>query len=177
MSAQYNRSNNFFFHSKRHAAGGIATSPNQIGTIYYTRITPPTAKMAKRDLTLADLMRHVPMDVDVGVLPEDRVLIRNVIATMCTLRPSKMFCTVNVERIATGYNVVASIADGEDFDFSSNDMDIIGSVSHLRVIGTTVTRRHNSLQLRVKVVAADQPVNLTETVVTHIRKRQRLLQN
>jgi hypothetical protein len=133
--------------------------------------------MAKRDLTFADLMRHVPMDVDVNVLPEDRVLIRNVIATMCTLRPAKMFYTVNVERIPIGYNVVASISDGDDFDFSSSDMELIGTVSPLRVIGTTVTRRNNSLQLRVKVVAADQPVNLTETVVTHIRKRQRLLSN
>ena len=133
--------------------------------------------MAKRDVSLSDLMRNVPMDIDANVLHDDRVLIRNLIATMCTLRPSKMFCTVNVERIPSGYNVVASIADGDDFDFTSGDMDILNTVSPLRVIGSTVTRRNNSLALRVKVVGADQPVNLTETVVTHIRKRQtRLMQ-
>jgi len=131
--------------------------------------------MAKRDLSLADLMRNVPMDIDVNVLQDDRVLIRNLIATMCTLRPAKMFCGVTVERIPVGYNVVASIADGDDFDFTSSDMEILNTVSPLRVIGSTVTRRNNNLTLRVKVVGADQPVNLTETVVTHIRKRQRLM--
>jgi hypothetical protein len=128
-----------------------------------------------KQISLADLMRHVPMDIDVNVLQEDRVLVRNLIATMCTLRPAKMFCSVSVERIPAGYNVVASIADGEDFDFTSSDMEMLNTVSPLRVIGSTVTRRNNSLQLRVKVIAADQPVNLTETIVTHIRKRQRLL--
>ena len=131
--------------------------------------------MAKRDISLADLMRNVPMDIDVNVLQDDRVLIRNLIATMCTLRPAKMFCTVIVERIPVGYNVVASIADGDDFDFTSTDMEILSTVSPLRVIGSTVTRRNNNLTLRVKVVGADQPVNLTETVVTHVRKRQRLM--
>ena len=131
--------------------------------------------MSKRELTLTDLMRNVPMDIDVNVLQEDRVLIRSVIATMCTLRPAKMFCTVNVERIPNGYNVVASIADGEDCDFTSSDMEIIRTVSPMRIIRTTVTRRNNSMQLRVKVT--DQPVNFTETVVASIRKRQRQLQN
>lgn len=132
--------------------------------------------MAKRDLSLSDLMRNVPMDIDVNVLPDDRVHIRNLIATMCTLRPSKMFCTISVERIPLGYNVVASISDGDDFDFTSSDMEMLNTVSPLRVIGSMVARRNNSLTLRVKVVGADQPVNLTETVVTHIRKRQRLMQ-
>lgn len=131
--------------------------------------------MAKRDISLADLMRNVPIDIDANVLQDDRVLIRNIIATLCTLRPSKMFHTVCVERISVGYNVVASISDGDDFDFTSGDMEVLNTVSPLRVVGSTVTRRNNSLTLRVKVVGADQPVNLTETVVTSIRKRQRLM--
>jgi ribosomal protein L30/L7E len=128
---------------------------------------------SRREVLLSDLMKEIPMDIDSSVLSDDRVLIRNVIACLCTLRLQRMFHTVTIERVKNGYHVVAKVVDGDDFDFNTVDLEVLSSVSPLRVTNTSIERRRGGLQLRVRVLASDQPVNITETSISHIRKRQR----
>lgn len=130
--------------------------------------------MAGRSLLITDLMKDIPMDVDTNVLPDDRVLVRNAIACLCTLRHRSMFHTMNVERVTGGYNLVAKLADGEDFDFNTTDLEILTSVSPLRITSAAFERRQGSIQLRIRIISADQPVNVTDTMITHVRKRQRM---
>ena len=125
-------------------------------------------------MLLTELMRDIPMNIDTNVLPDDRVVVRNVIAALCTLRHQRMFVDMNVERVSGGYNLFATIADGEDFDFNTTDLEILTSVSPLRITSAAIERRKGSIQLRVRIISSDQPVNITDTMVTHIRKRQRM---
>ena len=127
-----------------------------------------------REVSLSDLMKEIPMDIDASVQPDDRVLVRNVIACLCTLRQQKLFHTMNVERVKNGYHVIARVSDTEDFDFNTEDLDVLNSVSPLRVTTSSFERRRGVTQIRVRILAADQPINITETSVSHIRKRQRL---
>jgi hypothetical protein len=127
-----------------------------------------------REVSLSDLMKEIPMDIDASVQPDDRVLVRNVIACLCTLRQQKLFHTMNVERVKNGYHVIARVSDTEDFDFNTTDLDVLNSVSPLRVTSSSFERRRGVTQIRVRILAADQPINITETSVSHIRKRQRL---
>jgi hypothetical protein len=129
---------------------------------------------SRREMMLGDLMRDIPMNVDASVLPEDRTLVRNVIACICTLKQQKMVHTIDVERVKNGYNVLARIADGDDFDFDTTDLEILNSVSPLRITTSAIERRAGKLILRIRILDATQPVNITELSVSHIRKRQRL---
>ena len=130
--------------------------------------------MTGRSVLLTDLMKEIPMDIDTNVLPEDRVLVRNVIACLCTLRHQRMFHTMSVERVTGGYNLVGKISDGDDFDFNTTDLEILNSVSPLRITSSAFERRRGSMQVRVRIVAADQPINITDTMITHVRKRQHM---
>jgi hypothetical protein len=132
---------------------------------------------SRRELMLSDLLRDMPMNIDSSVLPEDRTLVRNVVACLCTLRQQKMIHTVDVERVKNGYHVIARIADGDDFDLDTGDLELINSVSPLRVTSSSVERRAGKLQFRIRILDAGQPVNITETSVSHIRRRRRITHN
>ena len=132
--------------------------------------------MSNREVLLSDLMQSVPMDIDKSVLPDDRVLVRNVIACLCTLRQQKIFHIMAVGRVPHGYHVIAKVSDSEDYEFSTSDLEVLGSVSPLRVTGSAFERRAGKTQIRVRILAADQPVNVTQTSVTHIRQRRRISQ-
>jgi hypothetical protein len=131
--------------------------------------------MATREVRLSDAVRNLPMNLDANVHADDRVLVRNVIAAIVTLHTQSMYHTVNVERAPGGYNVVARIVDGADFDIVGSDLHVIESVSPMRVVTCAIERRSGSLQLRVRILAHDEPVNVTDTLVTHVRKRRRFL--
>ncbi|KAJ1465892.1 hypothetical protein T484DRAFT_1757096 [Baffinella frigidus] len=128
----------------------------------------------RREVLLSDLLKDIPMDIDASVLPDDRVLVRNVMACLCTLRQQRMFHTMSVDRVAGGYNLFAKISDGEDFDFNTTDLEILNSVSPLRITSSAIERRRGCMQMRVRILAADQPVNITDVMISHVRKRQRL---
>jgi hypothetical protein len=129
---------------------------------------------SRRELLLGDLIKGMPMCIDSIVLPDDRPLVRNVIACICTLKQHRIIHTIEVERVKNGYHLLAKIADGEDFDFDTVDLEVINSVSPLRITGSSIERRGGKLQLRIRMLDATQPVNITETSVTHIRQRKRL---
>ena len=123
---------------------------------------------------IKSLINNIPMDIDTNVLPEDRVVVRNAIAALLTLRHQRMFHNMSVERVSGGYNLLAAVSDGEDFDFNTTDLEILTSVSPLRITSSSIERRKGSIQLRVRIISSDQPVNITDTLITHVRKRQRL---
>jgi hypothetical protein len=79
-----------------------------------------------------------------------------------------------VDRVKNGYHVVAKVSDTEDFDFNTVDLEVLNSVSPLRVTTSSFERRRGVTQLRVRILSSDQPLNIPETSVSHIRKRQRL---
>jgi hypothetical protein len=133
------------------------------------------ASMSQRIINASDYVRNLPFNMDANVLPDDRVLVRNVVATLLTLHPQSMYHTIEVQRAAGGYNIVATIIEGSDFDVVGQDLLTIESVSPMRVQGCFIERRNNALRLRVRLLSADEPVNVTETMVTHIRKRRRIL--
>jgi hypothetical protein len=128
----------------------------------------------RKEVLLSDMLKEIPMDIDASVLPDDRVLVRNVMACLCTLRQQRMFHSMSVDRVTGGYNVFAKISDGEDFDFNTTDLEILNTVSPLRITSTAIERRRGSMQMRIRVLAADQPVNITDVMISHVRKRQRL---
>ena len=128
----------------------------------------------RKEVLLADMLKEIPMDIDASVLPDDRVLVRNVMACLCTLRQQRMFHSMSVDRVTGGYNVFAKISVGEDFDFNTTDLEILNTVSPLRITSTAIERRRGSMQMRIRVLAADQPVNITDVMISHVRKRQRL---
>jgi hypothetical protein len=130
--------------------------------------------VSRREVMLSELMRDMPMSIDSNVLPDDRTLVRNVIACVCTLKHQKMIHTIEVERVKNGYHLLARITDGEDFDFDTVDLEVINSVSPLRITTSSIERRAGKIHLRIRILDSSQPVNITETSVTHIRKRCRL---
>jgi len=67
-----------------------------------------------REVLISDLMQTIPMEIDKCVLPDDRVLVRNVIASLSALKQQKLFHTIHVERVPHGYHVIAVVSDKED---------------------------------------------------------------
>ena len=134
----------------------------------------PCCQRQFSSLLLTDLMNEIPLDIDTNVLPDDRILVRNTIACLCTLRHQRMFHTMNVKRVTGGCNLIAKMSDGENFDFNNTDLEILASVSPLRITSTAFERRRGSMQIRVRIISSDQPVNITDAMITHVRKRQRM---
>jgi hypothetical protein len=131
--------------------------------------------MNQRIVNVSDFVRNPAFNTDSNVLPDDRVLVRNVVAALVTLHPQSMYQSIDVQRVKGGYNVIAVVVDQSDFDIVGQDLHTLESVSPLRVQGCFIERRNNQLRLRVKVLSADEPVNVTETLITHVRKRRRIL--
>jgi hypothetical protein len=131
--------------------------------------------MNQRIVNVSDFVRNPAFNTDSNVLPDDRVLVRNVVAALVTLHPQSMYQSIDVQRVKGGYNVIAAVVDHSDFDIVGQDLHTLESVSPMRVQGCFIERRNNQLRLRVKILSADEPVNVTETLVTHVRKRRRIL--
>ena len=131
--------------------------------------------MEQRIVNVSDFVKNSAFTTESNVLPDDRVLVRNVVATLVTLHPQSMYQSIDVQRVKGGYNVVATAVEASDFDIIGSDLHALESVSPMRVQGCFIERRNNQLRLRVKILSADQPVNVTETMVTHIRKRRRII--
>lgn len=129
---------------------------------------------SRREFMINDLIKDMPLSLDSSVLPEDRTLVRNVIACICTLKHQRMIHTMEVERCKSGYVVLAKISDGDDFEFDTVDLEMINAISPLRITTSSLERRGGKLQLKIRILDGSQPVNITETSVSHIRKRCRL---
>ena len=98
------------------------------------------------------------------------------IASLSALKQQKLFHTIHVERVPHGYHVIAVVSDKEDYELSTSDLEVLGSVSPLRITSSAFERRSGKTQVRVRVLAADEPVNLTYTSISHIRQRRRISQ-
>jgi hypothetical protein len=131
--------------------------------------------MARREMNIMDQVLNLAGNFDANVLAEDRVLVRNVMAALCAVHMRSVFASITIQKIARGYDICARVTDGVDFDFVGQDMHTIESVSPLRVLGCSIERRGSALTVRVRVLGCDQPVQLTESIVTCVKKRRRLL--
>ena len=109
-----------------------------------------------------------------NVHPEDRVIVRNVVAALETLKPEKILLSWTVDGPHQGvYTVNAYINDAVDCDFSRAELDTIHDVNPLRVVSASVAREAGRLKLKVRISDRNEPLVLTETQVLSVRKRAR----
>ena len=118
---------------------------------------------------------HPPFTMD-NVHPEDRIIIRNVVAAIEALKADKILLSWNVESPERGggfYTVNAYVNDTADCEFSRQELDSIHDVNPLRVVCASVARSGGKLRLKVRVSHRDEPLILTETQIVNVRKRAR----
>ncbi len=106
-----------------------------------------------------------------NVHPEDRIIIRNVVAAIEALKVEKILLSWTVETVHNSYTVNAYINDTVDCEFSRAEMDTIHDVNPLRVMSASVARVAGKLRLKVRVSDRDEPLMLTETQIVSVRKR------
>lgn len=114
------------------------------------------------------------MDLEV-VHEEDRPIVKNVAAAIEALKVDRIFTSWTVVIGNGGYVLNAYIADSADCELSSRELDIIHSVSPLRVISAAMARQSGKLMLRVRITDRNEPIMLTEVTISHVRKRSRWL--
>ena len=118
-----------------------------------------------------------------NVHPEDRIIVRNVVAAIESLKPEKILLSWTVDThtlpssSSTSYIVNAYINDTDDCEFSRAELDTIHDVNPLRVISASVARSAGKLRLKVRVSDRNEPLMLTETQILSVRKRSRWTSN
>jgi len=118
-----------------------------------------------------------------NVHPEDRIIVKNVVAAIESLKPEKILLSWTVDThtlpssSSTFYVVNAYINDTEDCEFSRAELDTIHDVNPLRVISASVARSAGKLRLKVRVSDRNEPLMLTETQILSVRKRSRWTSN
>ena len=108
-----------------------------------------------------------------NVHPEDRIIIRNVVAAIEALKAEKILLSWTVDTAHNSYMVNAYINDAVDCEFSRAELDTIHDVNPLRVMSASVARAGGKLRLKVRVSDRNEPLMLTETQVVCVRKRSR----
>ena len=114
-----------------------------------------------------------------NVHPEDRIIVKNVVAAIESLKPEKILLSWTVDThtlpssSSTSYIVNAYINDTDDCEFSRAELDTIHDVNPLRVISASVARSAGKLRLKVRVSDRNEPLMLTETQILSVRKRSR----
>lgn len=110
-----------------------------------------------------------------NVHPEDRVIVRNVVAAIEALKQEKILTSWNVENVsATNYYMInAYINDSADFEFTRSDLETIHEVNPLRVVVASVARVNGKMRLKVRISDRNEPLMLTETQIVTMRKRSR----
>ena len=108
-----------------------------------------------------------------NVHPEDRIIIRNVVAAIEALKAEKILLSWTVDTAHNAYMVNAYINDAVDCEFSRAELDTIHDVNPLRVMSASVARAGGKLRLKVRVSDKNEPLMLTETQVVCVRKRSR----
>lgn len=131
--------------------------------------------MSSNEVNLADRFPALAQNFDISVNSEDRMLVRNIVATLITIHPRNIFHALEIHRFAKGYHIIAKLVDTCDFAISQADLHTVESVSPSRINGCFFERKSNVLQIRINVLNADQPVCLSNTFVTHIQKRRRFM--
>jgi hypothetical protein len=134
-----------------------------------------------------DLIHMIPgtnkqtnIDIDrllVNVHDDDKVIVRNVVATMQVLREYPLISNVEVVKNKKGFDVIGTLATNLDSELiiTSTDFEIIQSVSPVRISTVMVQVSGKALELVVRVFAHDFPVTFSTVQVTHLSKRTRFV--
>jgi hypothetical protein len=123
------------------------------------------------------------------VLPDDRVLIANIVNTIQVLRGNGVSLCSNFEVVsnAKGYDLISTLSNSDrEFTISHNDMEIIQSVSLPRINSIFVQASRLdadsnrdadrwSIELVVRVFRSTFPVTYSSVQVSNIGKRRRLV--
>jgi hypothetical protein len=112
------------------------------------------------------------MNLD-AVHDEDKVIVRNVISAIQSLKKDRFWSSWTVVVASGCYVVNAFPMENVDFELGSREIDMLHDISPLRVIAVSIGRQGGKVLLRVRVSDKDTPLMLTETQVFHVRKRTR----
>jgi len=126
---------------------------------------------------------------------EDRVLVRNVMATIETLRPYKFIHQYSLRNTKKGYDVIGQLSVSEkgaenggssnqngsaatntnDVIISVQDLDLIMNVNPTRIATCVVQIPTGNAppQLVVRLLRADQAIVFNDVQITHIKKKTR----
>lgn len=109
-----------------------------------------------------------------GVFEEDMNLINNCVHVLEKIKPDKVFTTWScVKSNPPGFYIITSYLNEKDFEFSARELEVIHEVNPVRVIAVTLSRQAGVCSVQIKVSDKNQPIVLTETQITTIRKRAR----
>ena len=108
-----------------------------------------------------------------NVHPEDRVVVRNVVAAIEALKAEKILLSWTVDTAPGVYVINAYISDAVDCEFSRAELDTVHDINPLRVLSAAVARVGGKMRLKVRVSDRNEPLMLTETQVVSVRKRAR----
>eukprot|EP00961_Rhodomonas_salina_P204158 2755036-Rhodomonas_salina.3 len=107
------------------------------------------------------------------VSEEDRPLVQNTIyAVLACKHPERLCTSWNVVCAKTHY-IVNTILPAGDFDISLSDLELINSLSPLRITNIAVVSESGKCKLVVKILNSRQRVQLSE-VLTIIRRAHTL---
>ena len=111
-----------------------------------------------------------------GVHEEDKVIVRNAITALQSIKKDKVLSSwnLNVDSANKCYVITAFLAD-IDCEFSTRELEILHDISPLRITSVSIGKMGPSVVIRVRVSHRDVPLVITETQIVHVRKRTRWL--
>jgi hypothetical protein len=148
--------------------------PNKCNADYLLSMLPGTGGSAVSRVDLDRLTKDV--------LPDDRVLIANIVNTIQVLRANGVALCTNFEvvRNSKGYDLISTLSSSDrEFTISHNDMEVIQSVSLSRINSIFVQASRSdedrwSVELVVRVFRSDFPLTYSSVQISNIGKRCRL---
>jgi len=121
-------------------------------------------------------MASDPIIMDPPILDDvtenDKPLVQNILyAIYACKHPDKIFTSWTVTCTPTTYVITANMPD-ENFDMSMSDLQLIHSVSPLRISSVSIVNANAKNKLTVKVLNEKQRVQITEDEIVVTRKRK-----
>lgn len=107
------------------------------------------------------------------VAEDDRPLIQNIIYAILACKHPDPLCTSWGVTCNTTHYIVSGMLPCNDFDVSLVDMELIQSISPLRISGISVICGQEKCKLVIKVLNHMQRVQLTQADVLFTQKRRR----
>ena len=112
-----------------------------------------------------------PPELD-EVSENDKPLVQNILyAIMACKHPEKIFTSWTVTCTATTYIITANLPD-ENFDIHLGDLELIQTVSPLKIASISLANTNGKNKLVVKVLNEKQRVQITEMEIAVTRKRK-----
>jgi hypothetical protein len=113
---------------------------------------------------------HASLD---EVAEADRALVQNVIYAILACKHPDSLCTSWAVTCTPTHYVVSGLLPSGDFDVSLVDMELIQSISPLRISSVSVVCAQEKTRLVIKVLNHLQRVQLTKADVVFTQKRRR----